>query len=96
MQVNIPPTFHFLHSSTMVSVADLTHPYLPAHNKLSCAKNETHPEGSGSMGAEMLRGVYPERSEGLSMTARIPIKSAHREVFSPNVWISATPLDIFF
>ncbi len=43
-------------------------------------------EGSGSMGAEMLRGVYPERSEGLSMTVRIPIKSAHREAFSPNVW----------
>ncbi len=39
-----------------------------------------HPErseGSGSTGGEILRGVYPERSEGLRMTARTPLKSAH-------------------
>jgi hypothetical protein len=35
--------FHFLHNSTIVSVADLTHPNLPVHNKLIFAKNETHP-----------------------------------------------------
>ena len=30
--------FHFLHSSTIVSVADLTHPNLPVHNKPIFAK----------------------------------------------------------
>jgi hypothetical protein len=30
--------FIFLHSSTMVSVADLTHPHLPAHSQLIYAK----------------------------------------------------------
>jgi hypothetical protein len=30
--------FIFLHSSTIVSVADLTHPYISAHNKLILAK----------------------------------------------------------
>jgi len=30
--------FIFLHSSTIVSVADLTHPNLPAHNKLIICK----------------------------------------------------------
>ncbi len=34
-----------LHSSTIVSVADLTHSNLPVHNKPSCAKKETHPGG---------------------------------------------------
>src|SRR6266702_4022109 len=34
--------FIFLHSSTIVSVADLTHPNLPVHTKLIFAKNETH------------------------------------------------------
>ncbi len=35
-----------------------------------------HPErseGSGSTGAEMLRGVYPERSEGLSCRSTIKL-----------------------
>ncbi len=41
-----------------------------------------HPErseGSSAMGREMLRGVYPERSEGLSMTVPVLIvKSNYR------------------
>ena len=41
-----------------------------------------HPErseGSIEMGSEMLRGVYPERREGLSMTGPgLIIKSHHR------------------
>jgi hypothetical protein len=35
--------FHFLHTSTIESVADLTHPNLHTHDKLIFAKNETHP-----------------------------------------------------
>ncbi len=37
--------------------------------------NACHPErseGSGSTEGEILRGVYPERSEGLRMTAARP------------------------
>ncbi len=39
-----------------------------------------HPErseGSLSMGSEMLRGVYPERSEGLSMTGPALVLKTH-------------------
>jgi hypothetical protein len=39
-----------------------------------------HPErseGSLSLGTEMLRGVYPERSEGLSMTLLVLVVKFH-------------------
>src|SRR5437667_6829676 len=57
----------FLHSSTIMSMADLTHTNLPVHNKLILAKNETHPSwgevGCGSR-ALLERRYFWERKQG--------------------------------
>jgi hypothetical protein len=40
--------------------------------------------GSGLMGTEMLRGVYPERSEGLSMTFPVLGVKFHHRAATPS------------
>ncbi len=48
-----------------------------------CIVTPPRSEGSLSMGREMLRGVYPERSEGLSMTVpALIVKNHHGDLTS--------------
>ena len=50
-------------------------------------------EGSGSSDAEILRGVYPERSEWAQDDSQDTAQLRSREAFSPNVKLVASSID---